>query len=694
MRNALLTAVMLGWLGCTPLERGLPDASADAARSDALDVSSADTPDAVVVVDVPVANDRVDVVPSDQPDAGARDAATDTPVDVPLAMDVPDVPIIPDVPLAMDVRDVPDVPSPIDVPVVIDVVTRDVPDVPDVPTAIDVPDVPDVVDVPDVPDVRDVPDVPDVPVITDLGMCSPAGVARLIGPISGSQVTTRRPLLRWTLPPAATGATVDFCRDRACSTIVGSESATGTSLRVTRPEFLASSVVWWRVRPLQNTAPCGLASATWELWPARQTTGDGYAYRPITDINADGRADLAISGHNSFAGNGRAYVYQGQSDGLPATPTQSIASPVGSSDQFGMPSSGDFNGDGLTDLLVAELRPRSGYRGRVWVYLSDGSRLQTPPVELVQPAGGYAYFGLRTHVGDYNGDGYADVLVISGVNDAPDPMGGRVYVYYGSATGPASDPATTIEGTGTMGANFAADGAIIDLDADGCDDFLATQFANDSRVLVVLRGGSSGLRRDGVVVSTIAGQRFPNGSPANLGDVNGDGRVDFGVTESSTGSIRVLIALGAATGTPGATGLILTLADSPTAGSRIHGIDIDADGRADVVVSQVVGGVGKIYIYPYRGSAFAAPTVLTAAAGLPDYSLSSIAGDYNGDGWVDIVSQQYTWMSSRGAYSLLLGAVGGGISSGGQRGVLGPETDSALGFRLATVTSGRVRGGL
>lgn len=693
MRNALRAAVMLGWLGCTPLERGLPDPIVDAARSDAPSQDAPDATDSVAAdrVDVVTPADAPDAASTDVPDAGARDVAADMVTDTGAPMDVRDVPVTPDVVMAMDVRDAADVASPIDAVDVVDVATVDAPDV---PAAIDAVDVVDAQDVVDAPDVRDVPDVPDVPGVTDIGVCEPTSRARLVGPISGSRVTTRRPLLRWALPPAATGATVVFCRDRACAMVIDSVPATGTSLRVTRPELLASPAVFWRVRPTQNAAPCGLDSATWELWPARQDTGDGYAYRPVTDVNADGRADLAISGHNHSSGAGRAYVYLGQSDGLPSLPTQTIASPVGSSDQFGMPSAGDFNGDGITDLLVAELRPRSSYRGRAWVYLSDGARLQAPPQELVQPTGGYNYFAQRAHVGDYNGDGYADALVISGVNDSPDPMGGHVYVYYGSPSGPPSEPGTTIEGTGGMGASFAADGAVVDLEGDGYDDFLATQFSNDSRVWVVLRGGPTGLRRDGVVVSTVAGQRFPNGSPANLGDVNGDGRVDFGTVETSTGSPRLLVALGSATGTPGATGLTLTLADSPASASRMHGIDVDADGRADVVISQVVGGVGRLYVYPYRGSAFAAPTVLIPRSGDPDFSLSSIAGDYNGDGWVDLVSQNFSFMPLRGAFTLLPGTVGGGISTAAATVILGPETDSSIGFRLAGVTAGRVRGGI
>jgi hypothetical protein len=104
----------------------------------------AELPDAS---DVPPAEDRV--MPVDAPDAGRSDV-----VDVPVALDAPDVI---DAPTLPDIVDAPTLPDIVDAPALPDIV-----DAPALPDIVDAPALPDIVDVPLRPDIVDVPMLPDV----------------------------------------------------------------------------------------------------------------------------------------------------------------------------------------------------------------------------------------------------------------------------------------------------------------------------------------------------------------------------------------------------------------------------------------------------------------------------------------------------------------------------------------------------
>src|SRR5262245_61410792 len=109
-----------------------------------------------------------------------------------------------------------------------------------------------------------------------------AEVPRLIGPLSGSRVTSQRPAVRW----QGGAGRVEWCRDRACTQIVAAVDApTG---QAAPPSPLPAGVVFWRVRA------GAAASATWQLWVGRRSAAaDGVAGQ-WNDVDGDGYADAAI----------------------------------------------------------------------------------------------------------------------------------------------------------------------------------------------------------------------------------------------------------------------------------------------------------------------------------------------------------------------------------------------------------------
>ncbi|MGC9043787.1 MAG: FG-GAP-like repeat-containing protein, partial [Myxococcota bacterium] len=88
---------------------------------------------------------------------------------------------------------------------------------------------------------------------------------------------------------------------------------------------------------------------------------------------------------------------------------------------------GDFDGDGRADPVVSD-SAYSTNRGKVYVYYADN--LRSPLI--ISGGSNNAYFGSSINIGDFNGDGYDDLLIGSFGAYGND---GRAYIYLGSANG-------------------------------------------------------------------------------------------------------------------------------------------------------------------------------------------------------------------------------------------------------------------
>ncbi len=197
------------------------------------------------------------------------------------------------------------------------------------------------------------------------------------------------------------------------------------------------------------------------------------------------------------------------------------------SDQFGISlcGAGDFNGDGYQDLLVgANLEDSGGdAAGRCYLYFGGMSADSIPDLTFTGAPG--ERMGTRVAGGgDINNDGFSDVAVYaSGASEDP----GRVYLFLGGCS-PDGIPDLVLEGSASgdrFGRGLCLNG---DLNADGFDDLVVGACEADSTGAVYIYFGGDPMDQDPdlILYGEGAGDFF--GYTVDCGgDINGDGEDDL-----------------------------------------------------------------------------------------------------------------------------------------------------------------------
>ncbi|MFZ5916654.1 MAG: integrin alpha [Chloroflexota bacterium] len=263
--------------------------------------------------------------------------------------------------------------------------------------------------------------------------------------------------------------------------------------------------------------------------------------------------------------------------------------------------------------------------------------------------------------GDFDGDGYADVVIGVPVYDKDASNDGAVLVFFGSGSGLGDMPPDWAVGSGNQGSRFGCSvGAAGDVNQDGFDDLVvgAQDFNNG-----VTRTGAAfvfyGAPRSSLSAtpawSYVSDQQDSQlgVSVGAAGDVNGDGYADIIVgarwyDDGQTNEGAALVFFGSDAGPSDVADWMIEGDQSGASlGSSVATAgDVNGDGYSDVIVGapyyDCAAGEDAGAVFVYLGSA----TGLSQSAGWWFCGAQaggwlgaavSTAGDINGDGYADVI---------------------------------------------------------
>lgn len=409
----------------------------------------------------------------------------------------------------------------------------------------------------------------------------------------------------------------------------------------------------------------GLANTP--VWTAEGNQVNGFFGRSVEtagDVNGDGYDDVIVGAQLYDSGEtdeGKAFVFYGSPTG-PSNMANWTAEGNQSNAHYGesAKTAGDVNGDGYADVIVGATLYSNGdfEEGRAYVYYGSATGLNTSANWTGESNQFMAHYGRDVSpAGDLNGDGYADVSVGAFEYDNGESEEGRVYVYFGSATGLNTVAGWTAEGN-QSDAKFGHSSAGVDINGDGYGDLIVGAYrydngqSNEGRAYLYY-GGPSGpsTTTNWTIESNQTGAEYGH-SVDSAGDVNGDGYADLivgahkydnGLTDEGAAFLYY--------GSPA--GLSLTadwFVDSNQGGSWFgHSAttagDVNGDGYGDVIIGaprydngQTDEGAAFLYYGSASGLGLVAVWSVDSNQGAANMGgFVSTAGDVNGDGYSDVI---------------------------------------------------------
>lgn len=356
-----------------------------------------------------------------------------------------------------------------------------------------------------------------------------------------------------------------------------------------KPDFVMSHFPFDVISIIENTTTSGSFNPTSFKPPVNYNSGRDVSEVVVDDFDGDGKLDIAANNYSFTYPNGTLAIHKNNTTPGTAITVTSFPSGVQSLTNqlpIGL-TSGDIDGDGKSDIVLAELAPTSP------ALVSKLSIFKNTAIPSKIDKGSFPYrvnfdatqdANADVEVADLDGDGKLDVVLVR-------PQG-FVSIYRNTSQVGAINSATLAPRIDlVIGQNSTsyAKLAVADLDLDGKKDIIISN--GDLNSISIIKNNCV----PGLISPSSFDSKFEittGNKPERIaiGDLNGDGKPDLAVANNQSSNVSVFknLTTSSSNGRTQFDASSFELVGNLTAGSGTAGVaiaDFDLDGKSDIIVT-------------------------------------------------------------------------------------------------------------
>ncbi len=290
----------------------------------------------------------------------------------------------------------------------------------------------------------------------------------------------------------------------------------------------------------------------------------------------------------------------------------------------------DFNGDGFADVLAPSTQTCTNgtcmYNAGLFLYMNNGSGGLDAPVRLAATLEGGSFLDVAQQVVVSDFNGDGKLDIALLNNDT------GVTILYGNGNGTFQTPVNISLPASTQGYATLAEA---DFDVNGTQDLAAMTY--DGKLVLLFNDGKGNFTQQSVTIDTVASGIET--TSLTVGDFNADGRPDIAWVEQSfsSGSTDfVMSALNTAKGVFSAKHEVGGLQGTSYNLAFVRSADLDLDGKSDLVAWEVqivedcCSDLPVMAYYSNGNGTFTSGTTV-ASTSSEDVGVTDINGDGNPD---------------------------------------------------------------